>query len=116
VLTRSDRVRAVDLGTDQAPCPPRRFHPARNSTVTQNEQQLCHGSRWVLYHGTSTARLKQILKDGCLRRAAVGDQKIALTTDRSFAEYFACNAVCADNDPRNQRLLPAIEIADSRCY
>jgi hypothetical protein len=31
-----------------------------------------------------------------LRKATIGDQKIALTTERSVAEYFACNAVFAD--------------------
>jgi hypothetical protein len=48
-----------------------------------------------------------------LRRVAVGDQKIALTTERSVAEYFACNAVFANKDPRNKRLLPGAEIAGS---
>jgi hypothetical protein len=64
--------------------------------VKQNEQHAYDGSRWVLYHGTSTARLKRILEDGRLRRATTGDQKIALTTERSVAEYFACNAVFGD--------------------
>jgi hypothetical protein len=54
----------------------------------------------VLYHGTSSARLKGILEDDRLRRATVGDQKIALTTERSVAEYFACNAVFADKHDR----------------
>jgi hypothetical protein len=68
--------------------------------VKQKEQHLDEGSRWVLYHGTSTARLKHILVEDRLRRATVGDRKIALTTERSVAEYFACNAVFADkHDP-----------------
>jgi hypothetical protein len=33
-------------------------------------------------------------------KATVGDQKIALTTQRSVAEYFACNAVFADKHDR----------------
>jgi hypothetical protein len=64
--------------------------------VRQNEQHLYEGTRWVLYHGTSTARLERILGEDRLRRARVGDQKIALTTERSVAEYFACNAVFGD--------------------
>jgi hypothetical protein len=64
--------------------------------MTQNERHPYEGSRWVLYHGTSTARLKRILADGRLRRATSGDQRIALTTERCVAEYFACNAVFAD--------------------
>jgi hypothetical protein len=72
----------------------------RNRTVIQNDQHSYEGSRWVLYHGTSTARLKRILEDGRLRKATVGDQKIALTTERSVAEYFACNAVFGDRHDR----------------
>lgn len=68
--------------------------------MKQNEQHLDEGSRWVLYHGTSTARLKQILAEDRLRKATIGDQKIALTTERSVAEYFACNAVFADKHDR----------------
>ena len=68
--------------------------------VKQNEKHLYEGSRWVLYHGTSTARLKQILGEDRLRKATAGDQKVALTTERSVAEYFACNAVFADKHDR----------------
>jgi hypothetical protein len=64
--------------------------------MIQNDQHPYEGSRWVLYHGTSTARLKRILEDGRLRRPTFGDQKISLTTERSVAEYFACNAVFGD--------------------
>jgi hypothetical protein len=35
-----------------------------------------------------------------LRRATVGDRKIALTTERSVAESFACHAVFADKRDR----------------
>jgi hypothetical protein len=68
--------------------------------MKQNEQHLYEGSRWILYHGTSTARLKSILQEDRLRRAGLGDQKIALTTERSVAEYFACNAAFADKHDR----------------
>jgi RNA:NAD 2'-phosphotransferase (TPT1/KptA family) len=68
--------------------------------VKQNKQHVEVGRRWVLYHGTSSARLKRILEQDRLRRATVGDQKIALTTDRSVAEYSACNAVFADRHDR----------------
>lgn len=54
------------------------------------------GSRWVLYHGTSTARLKNILKENRLRTSKPGDPKIALTTERSVAEYWACHSVLTD--------------------
>jgi hypothetical protein len=54
------------------------------------------GSRWVLYHGTSTARLKSILKEGRLHVSNPGDPKISLTTERSVAEYWACLAVFGD--------------------
>jgi hypothetical protein len=81
--------------------------------VNQNERHVYDGSRWVLYHGTSTARLKRILEDGRLRRATTGDQKIALTTERSVAEYFACNAVFADKHDRpDQESSPVVLVLD----
>ncbi|MGA8707062.1 MAG: hypothetical protein WB646_08760 [Steroidobacteraceae bacterium] len=61
-----------------------------------NEKELDKSSRWVLYHGTSSARLESILKEGLLRTSKTGDSKIALTTERSVAEYFACVAVFCD--------------------
>ena len=65
----------------------------------------------VLYHGTSTARLKRILEDGRLRRATVGDQKIALTTERSAAEYSACNAVFGDKHDHPDEESSAVVLA-----
>jgi hypothetical protein len=53
-------------------------------------------SRWVLYHGTSTRRFKTILKEGILRTSNPGEPTIALTTERSVTEYFACNVVAGD--------------------
>jgi len=81
--------------------------------MTQNEQHLYEVSGWVLYHGTTTYRLRSILADDQLRRAAVGDQKIALTTERSVAEYFACNAVSADkHDHREEESSPVVLVLD----
>jgi hypothetical protein len=54
-------------------------------------------SRWVLYYGTSSPRLKEINRDGCLRTSVQGDPKISLTTERCVAEYWACHAVFADH-------------------
>jgi RNA:NAD 2'-phosphotransferase (TPT1/KptA family) len=68
--------------------------------VNQNEQHVYDGSRWVLYHGTSTARLKRILEDGRLRTSGTDDPKISLTTERSVAEYWACHAVFGDRRNR----------------
>jgi hypothetical protein len=83
--------------------------------VNQNDQYSHEGSRWVLYHGTSTARLKGILvEDGSLRRATVGDQKVALTTEKSVAEYFACNAVFADkHDHPNEESSAVVLVLNS---
>jgi RNA:NAD 2'-phosphotransferase (TPT1/KptA family) len=72
----------------------------RNRTVTQNEQPLHEGSRWVLYHGTSTPRLNRILEDGRLRTSGTDDPKMSLTTERSVAEYWACHAVFGDRRNR----------------
>jgi hypothetical protein len=68
--------------------------------MKQNEQEFYEGSPPVLYHGTSTARLRHILEEDCLRKAGIGDQKVALTAEKSVAEYFACVAVFADKHDR----------------
>jgi hypothetical protein len=65
--------------------------------MQQREQHAAAPSRWILYHGTSTYRLKAIQRDNRLRVSPTGDPKIALTTERSVAEYFACNAVIGDH-------------------
>jgi hypothetical protein len=72
----------------------------RNRTVIQNDQHPYEGSRWVLYHGTSTARLKRILEDGRLRTSGTDNPKISLTTERSVAEYWAYLAVFGDRRNR----------------
>jgi hypothetical protein len=64
--------------------------------MTQNERHAYDGSRWVLYHGTTTYRLKSILKDGRLSRQGIGEQKISLTTERSVADYFSNVALHGD--------------------
>jgi hypothetical protein len=71
--------------------------------VKSIDQRVGQGSRWVLYHGTSPTRLKGILKEGRLRTSRTGDPKIALTTERSVAGYFACNAVFGDRHDRPAR-------------
>jgi len=54
---------------------------------------------WPLYHGTSTHRLQGILRENCLPVSETGDdQTVALTPDRSVAEYFAQLAVRGDWD------------------
>ncbi len=68
--------------------------------MKQNEQHVYDGSRWVLYHGTSTARLKRILEDGRLRTSGTDNPKISLTTERSVAEYWAYLAVFGDRRNR----------------
>jgi hypothetical protein len=52
--------------------------------------------RWILYHGTSSYRLTQILRTNQLLPSQTGTPKISLTPERSVAEYFACNAVIGD--------------------
>ena len=64
--------------------------------MRQNEQHLYEGSRWVLYHGTTTYRLRSILRDGRLTRSSIGEQKISLTTERSVADYFSNVALHGD--------------------
>lgn len=57
--------------------------------MAENTEQ---GSHWALYHGTTEMRLENILAEDRLRVKTVGPRKLALTTERSVAEYFACNA------------------------
>ena len=66
--------------------------------MKQNEQHVYEGSRWVLYHGTSTGRLQRILEGGRLR-----------------AEYFACNAVFSDkHDHPGEKSSPVVLVLDGR--
>jgi hypothetical protein len=70
--------------------------PKRRPTLKTNEPGIENHSRWVLYHGTSTRRLHGIFKENLLLTSKAGDPTIALTTERSVAEYFACSAVFGD--------------------
>jgi RNA:NAD 2'-phosphotransferase (TPT1/KptA family) len=54
----------------------------------------------VLYHGSSTKRLKSIVKENRLRILWPGDRKVWFTTGWSVAEYWACHAVFGDRHNR----------------
>ena len=70
-------------------------------------------SDWILYHGTSSMRLGQILSENRLRVSPTGpDRKIALTTELSAAEYFACNAVVGDRPDKDS--VPKVLVLDGR--
>lgn len=53
-------------------------------------------SRWVLYHGTSTHRLKSIQQEDRLRISPCGNTVVSLTTDEAVAQYWACVSASAD--------------------
>ena len=75
--------------------------------------QVNAASRWILYHGTSSYRLDQILRENRLRLPQTLDQKISLTTERSVAEYFACNAVFGDQyDRPSEKTKPVVLVLD----
>ena len=60
----------------------------KESQVKACEVRSALGARcWPLYYATSTYRLKRILRENCLRTEP--DHKIALTSERSLAEYWA---------------------------
>jgi hypothetical protein len=61
-----------------------------------NGRKIGSGSRWLLYHGTSTKCLKSIRKEDRLRVTGYWDPAVSLTTVRSVAEYWADNAVFGD--------------------
>ncbi len=65
--------------------------------MAEQATKVEQAARWVLYHGTSTLRLKRILAENRLRTSPTGDPKIALTTELSVAQYFACNKVFGDS-------------------
>jgi hypothetical protein len=70
-------------------------------------------SRWILYHGTTTLRLKQIRQENALRVSCTGDPKVALTPDRSVAEYFSFIAVAGDQHDRPGEITrPVILVLD----
>jgi hypothetical protein len=77
------------------------------------EQRIAEQSRWVLYHGTSTRRLKSIIRENRLRLPEIGDPEISLTPDRSAAEYFACGAVAGDlHDHPGEESAPVVLVID----
>jgi hypothetical protein len=66
---------------------------------------------WPLYYATSTYRLKRILRENCLRTE--GDLKIALTTERSLAEYWAHLDVFGDrHDHPDEETHPVVLVLD----
>jgi hypothetical protein len=87
-LGQSEKIRhrhgAAGLPSDPLPS----TGPISRSSVigviaqARGDQHPYEGSRWVLYHGTSTARLKRILEDGRLRTSGTDDPKVSLTTER----------------------------------
>jgi hypothetical protein len=81
--------------------------------VALKAEQTDKPPRWVLYHGTSTYRLKGILGENSLRITALGGEKISLTPERSVAEYFASNAVFGDrHDHPNEESNPVVLMLD----
>jgi hypothetical protein len=72
-------------------------------------------SRWILYHGTSSYRLDQILRANRLNPSQIGPEtrQISLTPERSVAEYFACNAVLGDeHDHPHVETEPVVLVLD----
>jgi hypothetical protein len=57
---------------------------------------MTKAARPVLYHGTSSFRLRTILREGVLRRSPVGHKAVSLTPEHPVAEYFARNAAFGD--------------------
>lgn len=68
----------------------------------------------VLYHGTSTYRLTNILRENRLCRSSTGDDhKVSLTPDRAVAVYFADIAVFGDrHDHPDEDSHPVVVMLD----
>jgi hypothetical protein len=78
----------------------------------------------MLYHGTSTPRLKLILEENCLRRQGFGgfpSPKVSFTALRYIAEHFAHMAVCGDRHdasvgkgiPDGANAMPVVMVFDA---
>src|SRR4051812_25045086 len=77
------------------------------------EDQAATATRWILYHGTSSHRLNQILSANRLNLSRSGPPKLSLTPERSVAEYFACNAVSGDrHDHPREESEPVLLVLD----
>jgi hypothetical protein len=76
-----------------------------------NDQPVGDGQHLILYHGTSTARFKSILAENRLGTSrylellgahpSISPWKVALTTERSVADYWADVAVWTDRFHRS---------------
>lgn len=64
--------------------------------MQQQEQRITHPARWILFHGTSSCRLRKIQRENRLRVSPEGPPKVALTTERSVSDYFAWTAMYDD--------------------
>lgn len=64
--------------------------------MKRTTQEIEQGSRWPLYHGTSSLRLERILDENRLRVSKTEPQKVSLTTERLAAEMFAIRTAIAD--------------------
>jgi hypothetical protein len=81
--------------------------------MKSERDQTTAASRWILYHGTSSYRLTQILSENRLQVSRSGTPKLSLTPERSVAEYFACNAVCGDQrDHPREESKPVLPVLD----
>src|SRR5262249_10865918 len=63
----------------------------------------------LLFHGTSSTRLKQILAENCLRRQGPGgppNPKVSFTPARQVAEYWGCMSALGDRDRCNRNRVP----------
>jgi hypothetical protein len=79
------------------------------------EHDQAAASRWILYHGTSSYRLEQILRANRLNPSQIGPEtrQVSLTPERSVAEYFACNAVLGDeHDHPHVETEPVVLVLD----
>jgi hypothetical protein len=81
--------------------------------MQQREQHAAGPSRWILYHGTSSYRLRQIRRENRLRVSPEGPPKVGLTTERAVSDYFAWTAMFDDDrDHRGEGGEPVVLALD----
>jgi len=58
-----------------------------------------------IYHGTSQHRYEQMLKDGFIVPAPIGEPHVSFSTERKVAEYFAHISANWSDDPVTKRAI-----------
>lgn len=65
-----------------------------------------------LYHGTSLHRYKQIVQDGFICPAPIGEPHLSMSTEKNVAEYFANLATNWSDDPVTESVILELDMSE----